>query len=224
MTATPKDFKLLPYLLYLAKVEKGGKPVSTSSLAREFGFSQQTASRLLRELESAGLVRREVTPRGQFVGITKKAEEIFFSISSELDSILKKQVSRLSFRGKLVSGLGEGAYYMSRPLYVRQFKHLLGYEPFPGTLNIKLPHSELQKKVRLSAIEHAFISGFKSRGRSFGFIRCYPCSINRKVAGHVLVPERTHHPEDVLEIASKYNLKKRLSLKEGETVLVEISA
>ena len=34
--------------------------------------------------------------------------------------------------------MGEGSYYMSLKGYKKQFKEKLGYEPFPGTLNLKL--------------------------------------------------------------------------------------
>lgn len=222
MKLKPIAFKALPYLIYLMRQEKESKPVSTSLLAKEFGFSQQTASRLLRELESEGLIQRTITPRGQLVEITKKGRGLLLLISSELDSVLKEPIRKVSFNGKLVSGSGEGAYYITRPPYVKQFEHLIGYTPFPGTLNIKLPAGELAKKARLSNLEYVYISGFKNRGRAFGPIRCYPCVINGRAKGHVLIPERTHHPENIVEVISEDNLREKLGLKEGDEVTINV--
>ena len=41
-------------------------------------------------------------------------------------------------RGRVVGGLGQGQYYISRKGYRHQFIQKLGFVPFPGTLNIKL--------------------------------------------------------------------------------------
>lgn len=222
MTIDLAWFKALPYLLYLMKQEKEYKQVSTSVLAEEFGFSQQTASRLLRELESEGLIRRDVTPKGQFVELTKKGKDVLLAISSELDSVLKEPIRKISLRGRLISGSGEGAYYMTRAPYVRQFEHLLGYTPFPGTLNLELPPEDVVKKAKLASLEHTFISGFKARGRAFGPIRCYPCIINNKVRGHILIPERTHHPENIIEVICEKSLRKMFKLKDGDELRIDV--
>ena len=47
-------------------------------------------------------------------------------------------MTSIEFRRKIVSGMGEGAYYMSLKGYRNQFIEKLGYEPYPGTLNVKL--------------------------------------------------------------------------------------
>ena len=41
-----------------------------------------------------------------------------------------------------VSGMSEGAYYMSLKGHARQFVKRIGYVPFPGTLNAKLEERE----------------------------------------------------------------------------------
>ena len=39
-------------------------------------------------------------------------------------------------RGVVFSGRGEGSFYVS--IYARSFEEVLGFRPFPGTLNIRL--------------------------------------------------------------------------------------
>jgi riboflavin kinase len=54
-------------------------------------------------------------------------------------------------RGRVVSGLGEGQHYISRQGYLKQFREKLGFEPFPGTLNIKLyRHAAKRSRSRAS--------------------------------------------------------------------------
>ncbi len=61
---------------------------------------------------------------------------------AELDIVLKelkwylegKEAQTIEFEGEVVSGLFEGAYYISKEGYHRQIVEKLGFEPFPGTL------------------------------------------------------------------------------------------
>ena len=41
-------------------------------------------------------------------------------------------------RGKILSGLGQAQYFLTREGYSRQFAAKLGFVPFPGTLNVLL--------------------------------------------------------------------------------------
>ena len=47
---------------------------------------------------------------------------------------------KMKLFGRVVSGKGEGKYYMSLPPYKEKFKNILEFEPYEGTLNIKLGH------------------------------------------------------------------------------------
>ena len=44
----------------------------------------------------------------------------------------------VTLEGTVFTGLGEGAYYISKEAYRKQFTEKLGFEPYPGTLNLKL--------------------------------------------------------------------------------------
>lgn len=50
--------------------------VSTQSIGEMLGISQQTASRRLKSLESAGLITRNLAADGQHVTVTKAGEEV----------------------------------------------------------------------------------------------------------------------------------------------------
>ena len=115
-------------------------------------------------------------------------------------------------RGRVVTGLGEGRYYLSREGYRKQFKQKLGFDPYPGTLNLKLSEPFCQSSE--GSIE---IEGFNDEGRAFGGCRCYLLMI-RDVRCAAVRPERSRYPPDLVEIIAPVNLRKALGLYDGDTV------
>jgi riboflavin kinase len=61
---------------------------------------------------------------------------------------------------------------------------------------------------------------FKTKKRTFGFIRGYPVKLNR-VDAAIVVPERTIYRKDTIEIISTRDLRKTLKLEDGDEVVVE---
>jgi len=117
-------------------------------------------------------------------------------------------------RGKVASGLGEGRYYISREGYRRQFSEKLGFDPSPGTLNLKL-----DEPFTIEDSDSIEIEGFSDEGRSFGGCRCLPAEVGG-VRGAVVRPERTGYPPDLLELIAPVNLREALGLSDGDEVEV----
>jgi riboflavin kinase len=212
---------ILDVLTELAK-RKGR--VTTDSLARRLDSSQQTISRKIRELENIGMISRTTHPKGQIITLTEKGTRLLRKRYLELmDIVERSKESGISFGGNLISGSGEGRYYVSQDEYFLQFHDKLGLRPFLGTLNIRLKTThDIHMKNEMEKIKPIVVEGFKKEKRTFGDIRCYPCVVNRKTRGVVVIPERTHHPSDVIEIISPANLRKELSVKDGDYVRVEL--
>jgi riboflavin kinase len=118
-------------------------------------------------------------------------------------------------RGKVSAGIGEGQFYISKDGYKRQFREILGFEPFPGTLNIKL--DTLFVPPEHKAIR---IKGFQDEARTFGECRCYKIKLNG-IDATVVRPERSNYPADLIEVIAPVNLRKALVLEDG--ALVEIT-
>ena len=140
------------HILTLAElISKGARhnfvPITTSTLGKSIHKSQQAASKHLLELEKDGFIERIMNGRKFSVKITSKGYSEMVKLSSILKSSLKSFPSYLELKGTLVSGMGEGAYYMSLHGYTKQFKSKINYIPFPGTLNVKLDQKEDRKSV-----------------------------------------------------------------------------
>jgi len=195
---------------------------STIALARDLGVSQQTASRHLIELDRGGYIERQVSARGHHIQITDKGRRAVEGMYLTLRRVIDEKPPALTLRGKVVNGLGEGAYYMSQQGYRDQFSRCLGFTPFPGTLNVRLDPSE-EARRELENRPAITIQGFKQGTRTFGEVRCFPAVINDRVEGAVAVIHRTHHDESIIELIAPTHLRSSLGLEEGSDVKVTIT-
>jgi riboflavin kinase len=197
-------------------------PISTSELAERLGQSQQAASLHLLELEQEGFIDRRRSGLRHSIKLTLQGLELVSSFYSELKSILEK-VHEYVFRGRVFEGLGEGGYYISLHGYKKQFMKLLGFEPFPGTLNLKLESPlYVDQKRQLRYIEGIRIEGFENGSRTYGGAKCFKAQVNETYPVAVLVIDRTHYDDSVLEVISPLNLRKELGLKNGDEVNVRV--
>ena len=150
------------HLLTLSHLfSKGGKhnfvTITTTSLGKNIGKSQQAASLHLKELEAGGFIERIYHGRTFSVRITQKGYSEISTLYHMLSKSISISPSHLELNGKVVSGMGEGEYYMSLKGYTKQFKTKLGYIPFPGTLNVKLNDEKYIQAVNHLSEQNLFL-------------------------------------------------------------------
>ncbi|MDE1727273.1 MAG: DUF120 domain-containing protein [Thaumarchaeota archaeon] len=219
----------LQHILTLAELfAKGARynfiPITTSSLGKSIHKSQQAASKHLLELESDGYIERLRTGPKVSVRITTKGHAEMSKIFSALKSSLETFPSYVEFKGVIISGMGEGAYYMSMKGYTKQFKSKLGYIPFPGTLNVKLKDREfIEAKRSLDVHPAIMVNGFSDGKRTYGWVKCYPAKVNNIVDAALILLERTHHDDSIIELISKENIKKSIKLSTGSQVTIRVN-
>ena len=198
--------------------------ISTEYLAEKLEISQQTASRHLIELERRGWINKTTSPEGSLVKIedagAKELKKIFTSLQLVIEA---KYPPSVTLEGIVFTGLGEGAYYTQKEFYKKQFLEKLGFEPYPGTLNLKLTADyDMKTRLELDAYPTIEIEGFKNHDRTFGTVKCYPAIIANKIKGALISALRGHYDNTVLEIIAPVYLRKQLNLKDGNKVKVEI--
>ena len=219
-----KDSYLLP-LLTLAKKGKvkGSVYISSKDLGKELGVSQQTASRWLKELESSGAIERIFVKGGQTITLTEYGKNYLKTFFVDMCELFNKKNDELTIDGTIVSGIGEGKYYVSRPFYKKQFEDGLGFSPYSGTLNITLTdETDILLRKFLDRYPSVILKSGTDEGRSFGNVRCYKALIDGRVEGAVIIPLRTHHPQNVVEIIAPKNLKNSLKKKDGDLIRITI--
>ncbi|VVB87267.1 Riboflavin kinase [uncultured archaeon] len=209
------------YLKKLALLGAHNKPLEISSVefASHMDTSQQTAARKLKNLEDEMLITRQILHGGQLVSITKNGITALQKEFNDYRAIFSGNGHKTFLSGKVITGLGEGQYYISLEGYRSQFIEKLGFTPYPGTLNIKLDPRSIEMRKGISA--DIKISGFTTENRTFGSGSCFNVMIE-DVKGAVIVPERTHYPEDIIEIIAPMNLREHLEITDGSTVEVEV--
>lgn len=188
-------------------------------LAERLNCSKQTVHRRLLELEQEGLIERETNGKGLKISITEKGKGVLHSFYLRLDKVLRgSEIVKIS--GQVISGLGEGRYYMTRTPYLKQIESLLGERPYPGTLNIRLEGSTAEIIEALREMPSQIVKGFRTKSRTFGDVKYYPATVEGLKAA-VIIPIRGHH-RDVVEVISSKNLRKTLKLKDGDKVEIEV--
>jgi riboflavin kinase len=198
--------------------------ISTEFLAGKLGVSQQSASRHLIELERKGWIKRNITPEGCLIQVTElginELKRLYSNLRFLMETVYPPSVT---LEGVVFTGLGEGAYYVSRDHYRRQFIEKLGFDPYPGTLNLKLVTDyDVKTRSELEAYPAIEIEGFRSENRTFGPVKCYPAIIENKAKGALVSALRSHYDASVIELIAPICLRKHLALKDGHKVKVEV--
>ncbi|MGA7924283.1 MAG: DUF120 domain-containing protein [Thermoplasmata archaeon] len=203
--------------------EAGGENTPVLLTSKEagtnLGVSQQAADRYLVHLAELGYLTRTLGARRQQLSVTPSGIERLRHEYHSLRRIFEGP-ARLRFSGAVVSGLGEGGYYLSQPGYVSQFSERLGYKPYRGTLNVRLTSREIVKTGVLHHWKGIRIDGFKASGRTFGGATCYPARLNGRSC-HLIAPDRSHY-QDVVEFIASVYLRGALHLKDQDRVAVEL--
>lgn len=207
------ELKIQHILTLTYLLSKGAKhnfvTVTTESLGKSIHKSQQAASKHLVDLENNQFIERVISGRNISVKITLKGFSEMVKLSNTLQKSLESSPSHVELKGTLVSGLGEGSYYMSLKGYTKQFKTKIGYIPFPGTLNVRLDKKIYQEAIKqfenLGGIK---IESFSDGKRTYGWVKCFHAKVNNSINCELVLLERTHHDNSIIELISQVCIRK----------------
>lgn len=200
------------------KSREGELSISSSELGDYLGISQQSASRYLSELEKYGLIEKSRSGRGQLIKFTDTGLKALEDIYLNLQNFFEDKSKELLIEGKVISGLGEGAYYVRE--YADKLQRSIGFLPFFGTLNIR----PLKAYPNIDRYTAGTIRNFKKGERTFGGIKYIPVRLtgdNWQEDCYLIMPKRTHHADE-LEIISRFNLREKFGIKDGDILGIEI--
>jgi len=220
-------YEMLPLLLELAKRGCLSFPrrISRTEVMKSLGYSAWRFRKLLERAESEGYIERVFFGRYVAYRVTPRGVDLLKRIHADLSAVFSSN-SSIVLRGVVVPGLGEGAVYMSIPRYVEAFREALGFEPYPGTLNIRLDEESTGKRLILRESSKGIkIPGFQLDGREFCSVRVYRATIvgnSISVYGGALDIEKTKHGPEILELIAPVRLRDELRLRDGDAVEVEI--
>jgi riboflavin kinase len=215
--------QMKPYLLQTLKelallgAMQNKIELSSYELAQKLQTSQQTASRYLLDLDTLQMITRELGVKKQLIQITTVGTEVLETEYARYKQIFELS-SKVVFKGKLISGMGEGKYYTAQKGYAEQFEKHLGFIPFPGTFNVEIEYIERNKLRLLRNFPGIVIDEFQAENRTFGGVVCFKATINGN-DGAIVLPKRSHYTT-ILECISPYHLREKLQLRDGDEVEV----
>lgn len=219
-----EDINLLAYL-----TQKSGLfniwNTNTSIIANDLGISQQSVSRVLRELENAKLIIREASTSGVKISLADNGRNALKKHYELLRNVFSSDIKSLNC--KITSGLGEGKYYMSFSQYKKQFIEKLGFEPFEGTLNLEVDIAKVNNFLLNSVCIN--INGFETKERTFGGLKAFNVKVsaknnknNKKINAALIMPDRTHHDKNIVEVIADKNLRNKLKLRDNQDIEITL--
>ncbi len=219
LVTRPADVEALKQLALIGGLQ-GEIELSSGEFARLIDASQQTASRRLIELTHDGLVTRRMGLRRQRIQVSEAGEALLQAEHAVYRRIFDEQ-DVLHFAGAVTTGLGEGQYYLSRPGYMAPFERDLGWQPFPGTLNVRLEPGEASKLGILKRQARFSIDRFEAEGRTFGGVLYHEAQVNGLPCATVM-PNRSHYT-NVLELIAPTCLRETIPCADGDQLEVRVA-
>lgn len=125
----------------------------------------------------------------------------------------------IRLRGLVTSGIGESRFFTEIPWVKRQFIDKLGINPFPGTFNITVIAED---KEKLDTVRKSTGIEIISEDENFCSANSFPVLIDGKIKGAIIIPHVSNYPQAQLEVISAKNIKQSLSLKDGDSVDIEV--
>jgi len=123
-------------------------------------------------------------------------------------------------RGRVASGKGEANVLTSLDWVRRQICEKLGFQPYPGTLNLELSKEDLLLlQDRLSRAQAISIEP-PIEGSARGI--CYKVLIMHRLEGAIVFPQVPGRRENMVEAIAPCSLRDVLHVKDGDEVLLEI--
>jgi len=120
-----------------------------------------------------------------------------------------KSIKMIKFKGVVMKGLGEGAYYVE--IYKNKIEKILNIIPFLGTLNLKCDNFwYFEPNLKFKKIE-----GFNGL-KGVKFIECRIRKNEKDVNAWIVIPEIRKH--NFVEIISDVCLRDVMNLKDGDEV------
>jgi len=129
-------------------------------------------------------------------------------------------VMNVIIRGRVTSGKGEANILTSLDWVMRQMREKLGFQPYPGTLNLEL--SQEDRMLLHDGLSRAQAISLEPPMEGFARGICYKIMIMHRLEGALVFPQVPGRRDDIVEIIAPYSLRDVLNVKDGDEVILEI--
>jgi riboflavin kinase len=74
----------------------------------------------------------------------------------------------------------------------------------------------IEQRRQLQFLKGIEIQGFEDGSRTYGPVKCFKAKFEGQYQAAVLGIERTHYDYSVIEVIAPFDLRKKLSIKDGD--------
>ena len=135
-----------------------------------------------------------------------------------LNRFKRKGCDMTRIRGVIQSGVGKGAFFIQVDWVVKQCRDMLGYKPFPGTLNVRVCDEDINKLEKFFESTDGVLL---PDDPAFCTARVKKVVLNDIPAAIVLPSEDVNvHKNGVIEIIASMCVKDELGLEDGDPVTI----
>ena len=126
-------------------------------------------------------------------------------------------------KGRVFSGLGQGAFFTQLDWVEQQCLEKLGFVPFAGTLNIRVSEGYLDLAQQLRTEAEIDVV---PPSPDFCPAKVIPISIGN-IKAAIIVPHAEEftdevHSADIIEVIAPVEIKKALDIKDGDEVAITL--
>jgi CTP-dependent riboflavin kinase len=119
-------------------------------------------------------------------------------------------------KGKIISGVKQGAFFAQLDWFQKQCLEKLGYAPYPGTLNLEISAEDIPN---VEVIEQKSEIEFIPPDSTFCSGRAYAVDIEGIRAAIIMPAEEVRvHGKNIIEVISEVKLKDALGADDGDSV------
>jgi len=130
-------------------------------------------------------------------------------------------VETLTLFGTVVTGGGSGSRFTQLVWVRKAFISLLGIDPFPGTLNLKIEDADALRQWEALRAGPGIVV-LPPPDSEFCRARCYRVRLAGDARAAIVYPEVPDYPEDQLELIAPVSLRETLNLADGDRLELEV--
>ena len=128
----------------------------------------------------------------------------------------------IQLSGALVGGEGKGALFTQIPWVKEAFAKILGFEPFPGTVNVRVGGDPRSDRALRDIYEAEGVPVLPPEGSNFCPSRCFRARLSSAIPAGLVIPEVDDYSKNTLELLAPLNVREALGISDGDRIEVEI--
>jgi riboflavin kinase, archaea type len=128
----------------------------------------------------------------------------------------------VSLRGVVASGLGQGAQFMAVPWVREGIRRLIGFDPYSGTLNVRLV--DLDALVAWRRIREGSALRLVPPPPETCGARLFRPVVAPDVSAAIVVPDVTRYGDDTLELVAAVHVRNHFGLHDRDPVTLRMRA